>query len=181
MFWSNGGGWKGEGKISGALALPLACACSERNGGLDADAAADADTVPVADANAMAMTLPDVPVPTPVAIPVSAPVAASVGRTREPFFSFSLILFPAAMEVEVVIRSVRLDPSAPSVSGLLPYTGLETEIETEPETEPEPEPGIDLCTALLYVAIEFVFVGWQMADVSKQRGCEMKQRKYHSE
>ena len=121
-FWSNdGGGWKGDGKISGALAL----ACRERNGGLDADADADVR----AEADAMAMTLSDVRVPFPVPVPVSAPVAASVSRTREPFFSFSLILFPAAIEMEVIIRSVRLDPSAPSVSGLLPYTRLETEIE----------------------------------------------------
>lgn len=107
----------------------------------------------------MAMTLSDVPVPTPVPVPVSAPVAASVGRTREPFFSFSLNLFPAAMEMEVIIRSVRLVPPAPSVSGLLPYTRLETEIETETQIDP--------CTALLNAAIEFV--GWQKAAKQRMR------------
>lgn len=158
VFWSSRGGWEGEGKISGALAL----ACCERNGGLDADAGADAG----AEADAMTMTLSDVRMPIPVPVPVSAPVAASVSRTREPFFSFSLSLFPAAIEMEVIIRSVRLDPSAPSVSGLLPYTRLEIEIETGKHK-------IDPCTALLYVAIECRMQMHQNNEVAKQNNASI--------
>ena len=73
------------------------------------------------DADGTAMTLSDVDAP----VSVSAPVAASVSGTREPYLSFSLSLFPAAMGMEETLRSMRLDPSASYVSGLLPYPEIE--------------------------------------------------------